>query len=87
MRRLFVSQYRLGIVFVDYVMTNNIIFIKSRIFGEYYERVKRKIGLPKINNNIKVILNGEICKAAVKRVCKLFEHYVSKGMCFGNVRL
>lgn len=86
MKRLFVSQYKMGIVFVDYVLTNNIIFIKSRIAGEYYERVKMETGLPRIKNEIKEILNGKICSADVKNICKQVECYVSKGTCFGNVK-
>lgn len=86
MKHLFVSQYRMGVVFVDYVLTNNIIFIKSRIVGEYYERVKRNIGISQIKNEIKAVLNGGICKAVVKRICKQIKRYVSCGMSFSSGR-
>lgn len=82
MKRLFVRQHKMGIVFVDYVLTNNIIFIKSRIMGEYYERVKKNIELPRIKNEIKEILNGEIVYAYVESICERIENSISASAYF-----
>lgn len=39
MKHLFPRQYSIGMVFVDYFVTSNIILIKSKILGEYLNKI------------------------------------------------
>lgn len=93
MKRLFISQYKMGVVFVDYFITNNIIFIKSRIVGEYYDKImnlRNDTGYSEIKKGIKDLLSQEGSdkfKLRVMVICGWIENYILNSLSgFGELK-
>lgn len=76
MKRLFVKQYKTGVVYVDYIITNNIILIKSRIVGEYYIKMDTQSQFSNCSKEMKCILNGSIIKEDVEKVYIFVRDYI-----------